>query len=406
MWLIKLAWKNLWRNKSRTAITISAIFFAVVLSITTSSLQDGVFSNFIRNMVSFYSGYIQIHLAGYWDQQILDNSMNRNPSLEDVINRHQNILALAPRLESYALASAGDVTKGCLVVGIVPELENNITFLENKVKSGNYLTSDDKEVVLLAEGLARRLNLQLNDTIVLISQGYHGSVAAGKFFIKGLLHFGSPELNDQLLHMPLSTAQEFFSAPDLLSAYVLSLSDDNELETTADAIHASVDTTYEVLTWKEMMPDVDQHINTDRGSMYIIHAILYLLIGLGIFGTLLMMMNERKYEMGMLIAIGMKKGKLMIVVLLESILNVVVGCLAGMLASIPIVVYLNQNPIRFQGEMAEMYSSYGFEPIFPTSVNPSIFLTQGVVVLVLGLVLSFYPLLKIMSLDPVTAMKK
>jgi ABC-type lipoprotein release transport system permease subunit len=406
MWLVKLAWKNLWRNRSRTAITVSAIFFAVVLSITTSSLQDGVFGNFIRNMVSFYSGYIQVHQAGYWDQQILDNSMERSTNVEKIISEHSNVISIAPRLESYALASAGDLTKGCLVVGILPDPEDKITFLKSKVQAGEYLEPNDKETVLMAEGLAERLNLQLHDTVILISQGYHGSVAAGKYFIKGILHFGSPELNDQLLHMPLATAQDFFSAPDLLTAYVLSLKDADQLQTTAKVIQRSIGNNYEALTWEEMMPEVQQHIKTDKGSMYIIQAILYMLICFGIFGTLLMMMAERKYEMGMLIAIGMKKWKLILVMLMESTLNVLVGCIAGMLASAPIVVYLNRYPIRFSGDMAEMYKSYGFEAIFPTSVNAEIFFKQGIIVLVLGLVLSIYPLMKIWNLNPVTAMKK
>lgn len=407
MWLLKLSWKNLWRSRSRTAVTTSAVFFAVILSVVTNSLQDGVFDHFIRNLVSYYSGYIQLHKDGYWDQQILDNGFVQSEELEKKILERENVTAVAPRIESYALASVEDITKGCMVVGISPERENEITFLKSKVVSGSYFQpGETRNVALLSEGLANRLKLHLNDTIILISQGYHGAMAAGKYVVTGILRFGSPQLNDQLLYLPLTVAQEFYSAEKLVTSYVLALQVDNQLEETAGTLKAVVGADFEVMTWKQMLPEVDQHITTDRGSMYIISGILYMLIGFGIFGTLLMMMAERKYELGMLIAIGMKKRKLVWVLLVESVLTVLIGCLAGILVSIPIAHYLKINPIRFGGEMAEVYQRFGFEPVFPASTDVWIFVAQGLVVLAMGLVLSIYPILKVLGMNPVTAMKK
>ena len=139
--------------------------------------------------------------------------------------------------------------------------------------------------------------------------------------------------------------------------------------------------------------------------MYTIQVILYLLICFGIFGTLLMMMAERQHEMGMLIAIGMKKAKLVQVVLAESVLTVLVGCIAGMTASVAVTYYLKFYPIRFGGDMADMYKRYGFEPIFPASMNPTIFFTQGILVLALALVLGLYPMFKVLRMNPVLAMR-
>lgn len=405
MWLMKLAWKNMWRNKHRTAITISATFFAVILSIVTSSLQDGVFDNLIKNVVSFYSGYIQVHKQGYWDERILDNTFERTVQLEDKIRQQYNVIGVAPRLESFALASSEDLTKGCMVVGISPEEENKITSLKSKVSAGEYLISYDREV-LLGEGLANRLKLHEQDTLVLIGQGYHGATAAGKYRIKGLVKFGSPDLNNQSLFLSLSAAQELFSADGRLTSYVLAVEDPSLLNSTAGAVRTAIGSAYETMTWEEMMPEVVQHIQTDNASMYIIQGILYMLICFGIFGTLLMMMVERKYEMGMLVAIGMKKVKLMQLLMMESILTILSGCLLGMLTSIPIVYYLYKYPIRFTGELADVYEEFGFEAIFPGSTDPKIFVTQGLVVLILGMLLSLYPLVRVARLNPVSAMKK
>ncbi|MBL7738657.1 MAG: ABC transporter permease [Chitinophagaceae bacterium] len=405
MWLIKLAWKNIWRNRSRTLITMAAIFFAVILSVLTSSLQDGVFDNLVKNMVSFYSGYMQVHKKGYWNEQILDNSFEASPRAEQQILANKNITGISPRLESFALASSADVTKGCLVVGISPEEENNITRLKEKVTEGSYLRDDDPGI-LLSEGLSKRLQLHLHDTIVLIGQGYHGATAAGKYPIKGMVKFGSPDLNDKTLFMTLSSAQDLYGAYNMLTSYVIALNDNRNLQKTAASIRSGMGEQYEVMTWEEMMPDVVQHIRTDTASSRIIQGILYLLICFGIFGTLLMMMVERKFEMGMLVAIGMKKIKLILLLLIESVITVVSGCLLGIMAGVPVVWYLNRHPISLSGETADIYERFGFEPVFPASTEGVHFFTQGLIVLVIGLLLSLYPMIKVTRLKPVLAMKR
>ncbi|THU39540.1 ABC transporter permease [Niastella caeni] len=405
MWLLKMAWKNSWRNRNRTIITMAAIFFAVILSVITGSLQDGIFDNLVKNMVSYYSGYIQVHKTGYWDEQILDNSFASGKITEQAILRHENITGLTSRLESFALASSENLTKGCLVAGIDPDNENRITNLKDKVVAGTYLYENDKSV-LLSKGLAGRLQLNTGDTVILIGQGYHGATAAGKYPVKGIVQFGSPDLNDRVLFMPLPAARELYGAEQMLTSYVISLRDPARLATTAERLQLAIGNELHVMTWEEMMPDVKQHITTDSNNMKIIQGILYLLICFGIFGTLLMMMVERKYEMGMLVAIGMRKIKLIGLLMAESVFTLLSGCALGILCSVPLVFHLNRHPLRIGGETAEIYKRFGFEPIFPTSTDAIHFVSQGLIVFCIGLLLSLYPLYKVVRLNAVTAMRK
>ena len=313
--------------------------------------------------------------------------------------------AITSRLESFALVSSEEITKGSLVVGVNPEKENQITLLKNKLTAGSYLKENDN-AVLLAQGLAKRLKLNVGDTVVLIGQGYHGATAAGKYRIKGVVKFGSPELNDKALFMPLAVAQDFYSAYGMITSYILSLNNTSKLQSTVSMAGTSLGNTYEVMTWENMMPEIKQHIKTDSDNMKYIQGILYMLICFGIFGTLLMMMVERKFEMGMLVAIGMKKTKLIILMLVESVLTVLAGCILGIITAVPLVYYLNRHPLKIGGETAKAYERFGFEAIFPTSTDPSNFIYQGMVVLVIGLLLSLYPMYKIVRLNPVFAMKR
>jgi ABC-type lipoprotein release transport system permease subunit len=404
-WMFKLAWKNLWRNKTRTFITISAIMFALILAVLASSLKEGIFANLVKNMVSFYSGYVQVHQKGYWKEQILDNSFENKHSLQQTILSNHNVMAVTPRIESFALASSANATKGCLVVGTNPEDENSVTSLKRKLIRGNYFDLNNK-AVLLAAGLSEQLKVNINDTIVLIGQGYHGATAAGKFPVKGILQFGSPDLNNRILFLPLPAAQEFYAADGMITSMVIQLKDADAMLQTQASLQQLLSENYEVMNWGELMPDIKQHIETDTNNMKYVQGILYVLISFGIFGTLLMMMVERKREMGMMVAIGMKKTTLMLVMVIESVLTVLTGCFLGLMISIPVVYYFKKFPIRIGGETAKAYERFGFEAIFPTSVEAGIFINQGIVVLAIGLLLSLYPVYKIMRLNAIDALKR
>lgn len=405
MWLLSLAWKNLWRNKTRTAITMAAVYFAVILSVFTSSLKDGIFDNMIKNMVSFYTGYVQVHKKGYWDEQVLENAMTFGDSLKNTMLNNKNVSGAAPRLESFALIATDSSTKGCMVTGIDPTAENEVTALKNKLLAGSYLVEDDTEA-LLSEGLAGRIKAKLHDTIYIIGQGYHGATAVGKFTVKGIVRFGSPQLNDMIMYLSLSAAAELYSAQNLATSAVISMKDPGEMLQTVQNLKEKLGPEYEVMSWEEMLPDIKQHIEADSNNMIYVQGILYMLVSFGIFGTLLMMMVERKYEFGMLVAIGMKKSRLCLLMIIESLLTVSGGCALGLLTSIPIVYYFHQKPLRIGGEVATIYERFGFEAIFPTSMSPENFIFQGVTVLIIGFILSLYPVYKIIKINPATSMKR
>jgi putative ABC transport system permease protein len=169
----KMVWRNLWRNRRRTLITMASITFAVLLAILMQSLQKGIFDNLVKNVVSFYHGYVQIHKKGYWNEQVLDNSFAMNDSLVNELKKNKHISEVVPRIETFVLASESNITKGCMVVGTEPAKEDYLTHLKSKVIAGEYLQSNDT-AALIAEGLAKRLNISLNDTVVLLGQGYQG----------------------------------------------------------------------------------------------------------------------------------------------------------------------------------------------------------------------------------------
>ena len=405
MWILQLAWKNLWRNKSRTAITMAAVSFATVISMLAASLKEGIFNNLIKDIVSSYTGHVQVHLKGYQDEQVIENGFVPEPELRNKIGMMPGVDGITSRLESFALISSGETTKGCLVIGIEAQEKHGFTAMEEKITKGSYPAAHENGL-LLSEGLALKLEKEVGDTVIIIGQGYHGASAAGKFLVKGIVALGSPKLNDRLVVMPLPLSQFLFSADSIATSWAVLLDDNMDPDQASKNIAAMTGNQLEVLPWGEIMPDIKQHIEADSGNMQFVQLILYFLVGFGIFSTLLIMMAERKLENGMLLALGMSKPRLQYLLLTESMLTVMMGAMAGLLLSLPVVLFLKFNPIRISGSTADVYKRFGFEPLFPTSSDPAIFLKQGLTVFVLGLILGAYPIWVIFKMNALKAMKK
>ncbi len=404
MMILKLAWRNLWRNRKRTLITSASVVFAVLLAIFLNSLKEGILVKMQENVVSFYSGAIQLHQDGYWNDQTINNTFEASEDLVELISTHENVSSAIPRLESFALTASAENSRGSLVVSIDPEKERLVTMVDEKIVDGEFLEATD-QAALVTKGLAEYLKLTVGDTIVIIGQGYHGVSAAGKYRIKGIIDFASPQLNKSIVYLPLKEGQWLFGAINRLSALVVQVHNIGQAEETANQLAGKVTEEYEVMSWKLLLPELDQIIEGERAENVIFLFVLYLLISFGIFGTILMMTMERRYEFGVLVAIGMKKLKLSSVVVLENIFVSMLGAMVGTIVSVPVIAYFNAYPIHVTGELKDAYESYGFDPVFYFSVDPKIFYSQGLVVLIIALVLSVYPMIKIGRLDAVEAMR-
>ncbi len=401
----RLAWRNLWRNKRRTFITMGSIFFAVILSTLMMSFKEGSLKTMVDSMVGSFTGYAQIHQVGYWDDKTLDNSMSLTSELKSILDDTDGLTGHMARVESFALAPSSELTKGAMVVGVDAEKEQRFGELESRVVEGEFLNPNDK-AVLMGVGLAEFLRLEVGDTLVLISQGYHGMSAAGKYPIKGLVKFGSPELSKQLVFLPLKESQWLYGLEeDMVTTLVLIPEDESRIGAEVKALRKKVSSDYEVMSWKDLNPELVKLLATERMEGYVFMFILYLVISFGIFGTVLMMLAERQHEFGVMVAVGMKRFKLSLVVLIEVVIISLLGAVAGVLGALPICWYYYLSPIRFGGEYKEMMEEYGMEPILGASIDPWISIEQAAVVGGISVIIALYPFFKVLRMNALESMR-
>lgn len=403
---LKLAWRNIWRNKRRTFITLSSITFAVLFACIMRSMQLGSYERMIDNAARFYLGFIQVHQKGYWADKTIDNSFKYSQRQLQIIDEIENVSTAVPRLESFALASTGLKSKGVLVMGIEPNRENQLTKLNDKIVNGNTLKKNDNGT-LIAQGLAEYLKITVGDTLVMIGQGYHGASASGLFPIQGIVKFANPAQNDQLVYISLKKAQWFYDAQNMLSSIAFVVNKPNQVpEIIDDAKRTFNSDQYEVMDFMEMMPELKQSIELDNVSGKIMLLVLYLVIGFGMLGTFMMMTNERLYEFGIMMAVGMRRHKMQAVMILEMLFMTMIGVSIGIVLSLPILGYYHNHPIYFTGLEAEAIESFGVEAAYFFSLEPSIFYNQAWAIFIMALIFSIYPLLVIHKLKIIKAMKQ
>jgi putative ABC transport system permease protein len=405
MMILKMAWRNIWRNKRRSIITISSIFCAVFFAVFARSFQIGVYDKMVSNMVGMYTGYLQIQQKGFWQEQSIDNSFVPEQNVLELLKNNNQILGSNGRLESFALTASENLTKGAIIMGVDFKKEDLLMGLTPKIKAGKF-PKEDSASLLISEGLANYYNLDLWDSLILLGQGFHGASANGIFPIEGIVKLPMPNLNDRLVFMPIIASQELFAAPDRITSLVLQLDNPSKLSQTKIELQGKLDTEiYDLLGWKQLLPELVQTIQADSAGGIIILSILYMIVTFGILGTLLMMTAERMYEFGILVSIGMRKGKLMLTIVLESLMMGLLGVVLGVIGITPVRYYFHLNPIRLQAKAADSIEAFGFEPVIPASVDPQIAINHAGIVLLIVMLCSLYPIAVILKLKPIKAMR-
>jgi len=369
---------------------VASVFFALLLALFMRSMQVGTYEMMEHDSVKNTTGYLQVQAKGYWDDKTINNTFENSQGLVDTLMEIQGITCLTPRLESFALLSSGNMTKGVAIIGTDPAIEDSMTGLKNRIIRGTYFSSDSNSI-LVGEVLARYLKVDTGDTLILLSQGYHGITAAGEFIIQGIFRFPAPMMNSEVAYLKLQDAQYFYAAPNRLTSLSVMIDDPDMLEDLRETITDKTRGKYAVLTWKEMLVALVQSIESDNISGWFMLGILYLVVAFGIFGTMLMMTMERKREFAVMVSVGMQRYKLTRIILLETFFIGLLGIIVAFLISLPVINYLHHHPIPLTGAAAEAMLEMNARPILPFSLDPELFINQIIVIGILTLLAVVFP---------------
>jgi len=404
--VLRLAWRNLWRQPRRTWLTIGAMVFSNALLVFMISIQFGMYDLMIDNTLQAFTGHMQVQAPGYKDdlkmRQVVPNANN----LAADLRKSLKLEAISARGAAFALASSEERSYGLQIFGVDPDHEALVSSIPGLVRSGRFLNDNNAAEIVVGKVLAKNLRVDLGDEITLLGSGRDGSFAAGVVNVSGIFDSGVEDLDRSIAEIPLGYFQDLFymegaahqvviTTPDLAAIEQVKLEVENLLPANSDLL---------VHDWDALQPGLKQAIQADISSAFFMYGVLVVLVAFSVLNTQLMSVLERTREFGIVMSLGLTPGRLGRLVILETLMMGLIGMMLGALVGGLITVWFGWNGFSYPG-MDEMAATFNLPDRFYPQAT-LLTLTLGPAVVFLGSVLSaLYPALRLYWLHPVEAMR-
>ncbi len=411
MWLIKLAWRNLWRNKRRTLITISSLCFGLILALVFIGLSDGTYGTMIDNAARLGAGHITIEHPGYRKSLATRYTLNDTAPLVRHLNTMESVEGWAPRISGQAMLSTSYGSVGAAFTAVDPRQEQKSSLFIKKVVKGSYLTDSDGRGALIGIKIARRLKVSVGSKMVVTANNLQGEFSGELLRVVGIFETGSAMIDGYVFQIPLDRARKLLGmGDDEVSHLAVFLDNQRKTDRAEQKLRnafAGIKNTA-VLSWREVMPDLAAYIEIDGAANYIFQVIIFIIIGAGILNTILMSVMERRYEFGVHLCLGMSPASLLVLVIIEAVLLGLMGTAAGTLLGLAGNYYFTVKGLDmtlFTRENIDV-SGVVLDPILYSDLYAEHLIVIVVSVFLLTVLVGIYPALKAARSVPIEVLRK
>lgn len=405
---ISLAWRNVWKNKRRTILTLLTIVVGCGMVIFLNAIATGGHDRMIEDAVATNAGHIQIHEKKFWENRSTDYAFKNYAGLFESLKGNEKIKGISRRIHAGGLLSFKNTTSSALIQGIEPEAEKHVSNIYHTIREGGrYLRNTDTDSVIMGKVLAKNLGVTVGDTISMISQGFDGSIAAENLTLVGIFNSGNPEYDNYHIFIPFRQACLTFTMMNYINSIAIRLENSDFTEEVKAAIKSRPDSgKLEVMGWNELMPELVQFIVMDDFSAYIFDFILFMVVAFGILNTIQMSVFERTREIGVMLAIGTRPEQVIRMVLFESSFITVLGIILGISLGSAISYHFTLNPLDYS-EYADEMQIWGISTVtFPARITYLNLLVTSGLTFFLSLVFSFFPARRASRLKPIEAIRQ
>ncbi|MBV6449536.1 MAG: Lipoprotein-releasing system transmembrane protein LolE [Anaerolineales bacterium] len=398
--LFKLAYRNLWRNKTRSFLSMLAVAGGVALLLLMVSVLEGEMRGALNNTIRLQSGHLQIRPASYeegkvslkWEDLIADPNQ-----IVDKVKLLPQVVEATPRLNASAILSIRDESKGVQIIGVDPASTANQPYRQGMI-AGDFIQADDREGILIGNILADKLNLKVNDKVNLLVTTSNGDVDEQLFTVRGIFTTRTPGFDEFNVLMPLAKAQTFTATENHASVIFVMLQENEQADAVAQALKSN---NYQIATWRDQNQFVVQFEDYANAFFVVLYLIVLGITATVVTNTLVMAVFERTREIGILAAIGMKGRGIMAQFLMEAALLATGGVILGLILGGAAVYYYTVNGIYI--------GNYGitgvlFEDRIYAYLTVDNMINLAVVAYIVTLVASLYPARLAARMEPVEAL--
>lgn len=401
--LFILAWRNIWRNKKRSLIIIAAITAGLSCGLFASAVMYGMYESLINSTIDRELGHIQIHSLKFEDEKIITDTISKFKSVLAEIKKLPAISGLSSRVIIEGMCSSPTSSRGVKITGIIPEEESKVTTIRNQIIEGNYFGSDFSAEVVIGKKLAENLDVKLKSKIVLSFQDFEGNIVYAAFRVAGIYRTESSLYDQSVIFVKQNELFSLLNSPEFSHEIALRLNSFQQADSTY-SILAQTFPTLSVKDWKLLAPEIKIYYDILDIQLYFFMGIILFALLFGITNTMLMSVIERVREIGILIALGMKRSKIFVMIIIETIALSLVGGFAGLIIGVLVIEIVNSTGINlsaFTEGLSQFSISTILYPVLPLSFYPIITL----MIIFSAIIAAIYPAIRATRLKPATAIR-
>lgn len=406
MKLLRMAWRNLWRNSRRTLVTVGAMTLALWTMVLYTSLMEGMLGSMESTLLDVELGEIQIHAEGYRERPSIWERIEDPDALLEALD--ETGLRSSARLLGGALVASGDVSTGALLKGLQPERDAMVSEVYQRLDRGEWLDASDPAGVVLGYRLARTLAVEVGDELVALSQATDGSMANALFQVRGVLESLSDETDRATVFLVEDQFRSFFVLPDGAHQVIVRSGEGQDLTATAgvvaDAAAGSAPEA-EVRSWRELLPGLANIFDSAQAAVQVVAFIVYVVIAILILNAMLMAVFERIREFGVLKAIGVSPGRVLTLILIEGALQTVLAIAVGLLASLPALWFVVERGIDVGTLGGTALMGVAMDQIWTGAISPATFAGPVAILVFIVSLAVLFPAIKAARISPVEAMR-
>lgn len=402
--LLKVAWRNIWRNKMRSLVVIASVAVGLFAGMFMISFALGLVNQEIGTAVETQLSHIQIHNPLFPDDKDVNYTIHNGPAIIDELKKDTNVKAVSARIITTGMISSPASASGVEIHGIVPADEKAVSSISQDISKGVYFTGAKKNEIVIGEKLAEKLDVKLHSKIVLTFQSKSGDLTAGSFRVAGIFRSRNSVFDETIVFTRFDDLAEVLGTDAGVHEIAIILKDSKTIDAASDRLKKQYPELL-IQTWQELSPEMAMLTGLFDQIMYIVITIILLALMFGIINTMLMAVLERQREFGMLMAIGMNKTRVFFMIVFESIMLTCAGIPAGILLTIGAVDYLGRHGIEMSG-FSQALMQYGFSNIVYPELQTSMFLPVTLMTALTAILSGIYPALRALQFKPAVAIYK
>lgn len=400
-----IAWRNIWRNPKRSLVMVAAITAGLWGGIFAASLSFGLLDQRFQATIEQHISHIQVHHPSFIQDPVIEYRIAEWEALRDALSADPDISAFSGRTIINGMLASAHLTKGINIIGTDPGAENSTTGLEQNLIEGSYFEDTTGHPVLIGRQLAGKTKLEVGSRLVLTFQDMNNELVAGAFRVAGIFQTSNTQFDENNVYVRQSDLDDYVGEETVFNEVAMIVSDFDLIGTVGER-YRNMFPGLTVRTWAEVSPELS-YMNEMAGVMLmIVLGIILFALAFGLVNTMLMSVFERTQELGILMAVGMKRKLVFSMIMMETSFLTLLGALGGLLFGVATMAFFGQKGIDLARVGGDALNEFGFPSVVYPTLEPSFFLMLILLVALTAILSSVFPSLKALRLQPAEAVRE